>query len=141
MQLIEMEGGTVITATMATQRQQMRRHGVIRARNATSDPQARTPVWQYGVGFLMAFALFTALLGNITARPSGEVSRYVTVTVGESGTLWEIAAAHPIPGLATAETVALIRSANALDSGLVHAGQVLQVPASDTPVSVGLAAR
>ena len=97
----------------------------------------RTPAWRYAVGCLMACALIAALIGQVYRPSAPAVEGYIAVAVGESGTLWEIAAEHPVPGLPTADTVALIRAANGLDSDVIHDGQVLRVPA---PAAVDRAA-
>ncbi len=62
---------------------------------------------------------------------------WASVTVPEAATLWALAQDHPVPGLSTAETVALIRESNALQSATIHEGQVLRVPARlDATVAV-----
>jgi hypothetical protein len=73
------------------------------------------------------------------ARTTGSTGApdFITVSVAEGDTLWEIAATHPIPGYSTLQVIDLIRSANALDENVIYPGQVLCVPqAQSRPAAV-----
>ncbi|MCE5191455.1 MAG: LysM peptidoglycan-binding domain-containing protein [Actinomycetia bacterium] len=72
---------------------------------------------------VLAAAVLPALSAADAAWPAA-----VTIKVGEAQTLWEIAKAHPIEGLSTAQTVAAIRERNGLTESGLLAGQLLKVP-------------
>ncbi|MDY0340911.1 MAG: LysM peptidoglycan-binding domain-containing protein [Coriobacteriia bacterium] len=61
-----------------------------------------------------------------TDRPAPDT--WAAITVSDSGTLWTIAREHPVPGLSTADNVALIKESNRLDSAVIMPGQTLRVP-------------
>lgn len=76
---------------------------------------------------LVAAALVATLLWFSAAGVNGEVpTRPVRVESGDS--LWSLAAAHPVEGLNTDQTVQLIRQVNEIDGSTLHAGQLLHVP-------------
>jgi len=77
---------------------------------------------------LFAIALLAGALSPMLRGPLPEPASYASATVDEHDTLWEIAALHPVDGLSTAETVAVIRRVNALETAVIHPGQVLRVP-------------
>lgn len=78
-------------------------------------------------GLCLAFALLT-----LTLQPAPPAAgSWTTVSIRQHSTLWDIARAHPVPGLTTAETVDLIRTHNSLEAPDLIAGQPLLVPASD----------
>lgn len=80
------------------------------------------------VGILLATAM-VVLLAGVIARPAvPAASVWTDVSLGQNGTLWELAQAHPVPGLSVSETVDLIQAANNLSSSTVHVGQSLRVP-------------
>ncbi|MDO8915246.1 MAG: LysM domain-containing protein [Coriobacteriia bacterium] len=80
------------------------------------------------------FAIVLALLVVAAALPtaSGSVraaSATHRVRIAASDTLWSVAAANPVAGLTTAESVAVIRRLNGLeDSALLQPGAVITVP-------------
>ena len=79
------------------------------------------------LGLCLAVALLT-----LTLRPAPQTAdSWTTVSVRQHSTLWDIARAHPVPGLTTAETVDLIRTHNSLEAPDLIAGQPLLVPTSD----------
>jgi hypothetical protein len=53
-----------------------------------------------------------------------------TVKVSSGDTLWTLAARNPVPGLATADTVELIRHTNGLDGSAIQTGQLISVPSA-----------
>lgn len=75
---------------------------------------------------LAILLLFAVTAGNALA--AGQVRAH-TVTVESGQTLSQIAA-RDMPSLPTKEAVARLQLANGLSSSDVHAGQVLQVPAT-----------
>jgi hypothetical protein len=80
------------------------------------------------------FAIVLALLVIAAALPTASGSTRVAsathrVRIAESDTLWSVAAANPVAGLTTAESVAVIRRLNGLeDSVLLQPGAVITVP-------------
>jgi len=54
------------------------------------------------------------------------------VRVRPTQTLWDLATAHPVPGLTTAQTVEHIKRINSLSTSQLAAGQTIQVPAVGT---------
>lgn len=96
-------------------------------RHSTSDRLSTAEVMAVVV---MALALIGAALSPALGRTAARVVAGPSVTVPERGTLWEIASAHPVPGLTTAETVELIKELNGIADGTVlRPGQVVLVPA------------
>lgn len=78
---------------------------------------------------VMALALIGAALSPALGRATDPAASPSAVTVPPNGTLWEIAAAHPVPGQTTAEIVQTIKDLNGLPDGAVlQPGQVLLVP-------------
>lgn len=80
---------------------------------------------------LVAIAIIAAAVGPSLLGSPGSPLRTATIKVSANDTLWEIAAAHPAPGLSTAETVEAIRELNGSGSDTIVAGQTLIVPALD----------
>ncbi len=83
---------------------------------------------------VLAFALMAVLAigvvlasGAVGTLESGTPTPTETVMVGTGDTLWDIAA-EAADGGDTREMVERIKSLNALDSGMVTAGQRLRVP-------------
>ena len=83
---------------------------------------------------VLAFALMVVLAigvalasGAVGTQESGTPTPTETVMVGTGDTLWDIAADAAGDG-DTREMVERIKSLNALDSGMVTAGQRLRVP-------------
>ena len=74
----------------------------------------------------------TALLVVLTIGTAGAadpaVPSWGAVLVHDNATLWDLARAHPVEGLGTAQTVALIQERNGLTTGTIAAGQSLDVP-------------
>jgi hypothetical protein len=77
--------------------------------------------------------LMWAVVGAASAPASPHIERWSPVLVEEHATVWDLARAHPIRGLTTAETVALIRSHNGLAGAALRVGQSLEVPAEASP--------
>jgi hypothetical protein len=88
----------------------------------------------------MIAASVVAVVGHGSPVPGVGVTSFDTIAVTEGGSLWQIATEHPVPGLATSETVELIRSTNRLHTAIVHVGQTIRVPAQ-TPPGTSLASR
>ncbi|MBN2248291.1 MAG: LysM peptidoglycan-binding domain-containing protein [Coriobacteriia bacterium] len=98
-----------------------------RAGQKTPDPARVLARVLYALLLVAAAAAITA---SVTAHPERPVPvAWSSVTVGPSATLWTIAQANPVEGLSTAETVALIKDSNRLDSAIIAPGQTLLVPA------------
>ena len=94
-------------------------------------PHAFTPT-EIAVLALIGVALCAAAVSPAIRGPRPGPASYASVTVDDRDTLWNIAADHPVDGLSTADTVAVIREVNGLDSAVIHPGQVLTVPSGDT---------
>lgn len=112
-----------------------RRPGVAVRRGVRSTPMVPPAALFLAVLAVVVIAASLALSPGSPA-PSG----WSTVAVAEWGTLWELAGTHPVPGLSTAETVALIQAENNLSDSTLYAGQTLRVPAI-TAESVTVASR
>ena len=80
------------------------------------------------VAVLFATTLVWQLLGTDTVA----IERTAVISVAPSDTLWEIAEAHPMEGLTTAETVDAIVAINEMDTSSLVAGQALLVPAPNS---------
>lgn len=86
---------------------------------------------------LLASAAVVVALSRAAQPTPPQPEAWASVTVSEAVTLWTLAQSHPVAGLSTAETVALIKESNALRSATIHEGQILQVPARlDTSIAV-----
>lgn len=82
-----------------------------------------------GIALVIAAGLVVILSLATDVNPPARFT-WSAVSVDPSGTLWEIAAEHPVEGLSTAQTVDLIRDENGLASSTLHTGQTLVVPAN-----------
>lgn len=92
------------------------------------------------VRFVIAGIVLTALAGAlafsfVSARMESErmaaaSARRTEVSVAQGDSLWSLASEHPVEGLDTAKTVALIRDWNGLANGALSVGAVLTVPAA-----------
>lgn len=101
-------------------------------------PSARTRAARIQAGDAALLGIFglclaVALLALALRPAPPSAASWTPVTIGEHSTLWDVARAHPVPGLSTAETVALIRTHNGLETPDLVAGQPLFVPASLGP--------
>ena len=76
---------------------------------------------------VIAVIVVVVASGSRTA-PTPATTGAVKVSPGES--LWSIAAANPVEGLTTPETVEVIRRSNHLTSDAITTGSVLRVPAT-----------
>lgn len=96
------------------------------------------PTLARAAGSLLVVSAAIVIVFALAASP--QQPRPVTwssISVGHTGTLWEIAAEHGVEGLSTAETVDLIRKENGLSSSTLYSGQTLIVPAAGSePLSV-----
>jgi Tfp pilus assembly protein FimV len=85
------------------------------------------------VFWMTVLAIFVVLVGVAPAAgdpvPSGATAA-ITVRVSASDTLWTIAAAHRLPGLTTAQMVAVISEINSA-TGEITPGTALKVPVDD----------
>lgn len=87
---------------------------------------------------LEGIILFACLASVVLAFAAGSRSatapsvQTVSVRVDATQTLWDLASAHPIEGLTTAQTVEHIKAINGLSTSQLLAGQTLDVPASAT---------
>lgn len=75
----------------------------------------------------IALVMCAALSLGRTAAPM--VDATVTVKIAPSDTLWDLARTHPVSGLTTAQTVAVIRDLNQMSTSAIVAGETLKVPA------------
>lgn len=83
-----------------------------------------------GAAVVLVTAAVVVMAAGAAFQPKQpEPSAWTSVAVDSSGTLWEIAVQHGVPGLSTSETVDLIRAENGLASSTLYAGQTLRVPA------------
>jgi hypothetical protein len=84
------------------------------------------PFWVFSI--VLALLVITAALP--TASGSSRVSSATRrVRIAATDTLWSVAAANPVGGLTTAESVAVIRNLNGLEDGVtLQPGAVITVP-------------
>lgn len=88
---------------------------------------------------VLLFALIFA--GYRAVKPgAAEFAGTEAHKVSESQTLWEIASAHRIDGMSTAETVEVIKSLNGLTDSSLRVGQVVEVPV-DSSANTAMASR
>lgn len=83
----------------------------------------------------LAFAGYRAVTPAAAEFPGTEAHK-----VSASQTLWEIASAHRIDGMSTAETVEVIKSLNGLTDSSLRVGQVVEVPV-DSAANTAMASR
>ncbi|MBN2405744.1 MAG: LysM peptidoglycan-binding domain-containing protein [Coriobacteriia bacterium] len=102
-------------------------HARRRARPAKPGSTHFTPV-EIGILVLFAVTLLAAAVGPSLLHDRSIPQDSITVKVGESDTLWEIAASNPVAGMSTAENVSLIRRMNGVTNGGVVTGQLLIIP-------------
>jgi len=105
-----------------------------------SELVTNTRLLRLGYGALVVCAAVAIALSAAARIDRPTPDAWSAITVGESGTLWAIAQAHPVPGLSTADTVALIKESNLLDSAVIMPGQTLRVPAQPSS-AVAVASR
>lgn len=134
-----MTGHSTVTSPI-TRREHMVRAGGANIRNVRRARAGSIPAARAALALLMVFASVVAITGHPASVTGAAVTRFETVTVAEGGNLWQIATAHPVQGLETAETVDLIRATNRLATSVVHVGQTLRVPAQG-PAGASLASR
>lgn len=111
----------------------------------TADTKVDTQSALIRFGRIAYAALILAATVAIIMSAAARIDRpqphaWISVTVGDSSTLWTIAQEYPVPGLTTAETVALIKESNVLTSAVINPGQPLRVPVQDQP-ALSLASR
>ncbi len=102
-------------------------HATRRDRPAKPGATRFTPV-EIGILVLFAVSLVAAAVGPSLLRDRSIPQDSITVKVGESDTLWEIAASNPVAGMSTAEHVSLIQRMNGVTNSGVVAGQLLIIP-------------
>lgn len=84
-----------------------------------------------GIVVSCIFTAYTVLQSEQTAYHAAVTSEQLeAVTVAPGDSLWSIAAAHPLEGLDTAAVADAIQAINALESGTLQPGMVLNVPVS-----------
>lgn len=81
---------------------------------------------------VIVVGLVVMLLGP-QADAGSEPVPAVSHVVKAGETLWSIANAHTAPGEDVRRTVALIRSANGMQSGTVRAGATITIPVGEIP--------
>lgn len=100
----------------------------------------RLSVVELAIVALAAVVLVACALISTGRQGSVPSVESVTVRVSPSDTLWGIAKDHPVSGLSTAQTVALIRDLNEMSTSAIIAGETLRVPA-DPAVGTAMARR
>lgn len=106
---------------------------------ATGLLSSRSALATATVVVLILAAITVAALSLLVQPAVPAPSGWTQVSVQPSASLWSLASAHPVAGLSTAETAALIAEENGLGSGVIHPGQTLSVPSSiqaDTAVAL-----
>ncbi len=99
----------------------------VRARTTDSAAAMHT-VGAAAVGLLIVATVVVAIL-TLTVHPAApEPEAWTSISVGPNDSVWAVAAAHPVQGRSTHDTVELICSRNNLASATVHPGQTLLVP-------------
>ncbi|GAB4286553.1 MAG: hypothetical protein Kow0067_10560 [Coriobacteriia bacterium] len=101
--------------------------------------RTRLTIVEASVLAIVAIALVAAAVGPALARDE-HVGRTKTIKVSTNDSLWTIAAADPVDGLTTAQTVRLIKDMNGLSESVIVDGQLLTVP-SDEHASAAMARR
>jgi len=88
---------------------------------------------------LILAAIVVAALSLVLQPPAPVPPGWTETTVEPAGSLWTLAAAHPVEGLSTAETATLIAEENGLESAILRPGQIVRVPSrviADTAVAL-----
>ncbi len=117
------------------------RHGVahaVRPANLSSGRVSRTALARVSYVLLLASAVLAIVISTLSTPDQPTPAAWSAITVEPSATLWSIAQAHPVPGLGTAEAVALIKESNGLESAHIAPGQTLIVPAADATAVAAL---
>jgi len=99
----------------------------------TVDPIAVRRMARIAFAILLVAAAIVVTVSRAYAPDRPVPGGWSSITVAQGSSLWDVAAANPIAGLSTPETIAVIRDANGLSSSTLLAGQVLRVPASSAP--------
>ncbi|RVU98361.1 LysM peptidoglycan-binding domain-containing protein [Coriobacteriales bacterium OH1046] len=113
----------------------------IRQRRARPEasPQTRLSLFQKFetaliIGLVLAALGLVLRLGSLSAaarfQSQLDAMPSTSITVHSGDSLWELAEAHAPEGMGTDSAIRWIREKNGLDTALIHAGQVLVVPAS-----------
>lgn len=84
-----------------------------------------------GLMLLLALALIACVF--LSRAPQVAADRTTTVRVRTGETLWNLARSHPVTGLSTAQTVALIAELNQLEGRMLAAGTTVRVPSAQRP--------
>ncbi len=92
---------------------------------------ARTAL-RIGLASVLAASLMV-LLFVPTADADRGAAPTVSYVVRSGDTLWELAAAHTPPSGDVRRTVGSIMAANGLDSALITAGEVVEIPVGEIP--------
>ncbi len=106
---------------------QPRCRSVSRRRSVRSPVRRLSDVERAGRA-LAVVALLVSLWSAVTPAVVHEHGPWDDILVDHGQSLWEIAAANPVPGADVAHTVAAIRARNGLDSAVLQPGQRLSVP-------------
>lgn len=85
-----------------------------------------------GLASVLAASLMV-LLFVPTADADRGAAPTVSYVVRSGDTLWELAAAHTPPSGDVRRTVGSIMAANGLDSALITAGEVVEIPVGEIP--------
>ncbi|MHB9002721.1 MAG: LysM peptidoglycan-binding domain-containing protein [Coriobacteriia bacterium] len=89
-----------------------------------------TPIEALLLVLLLCALVFTTLNGDYSGSMPSSLDT-TTIRVRQADTLWGVAASHPVDGLDTAQTVALIQELNEMSDSALAAGQTLEVPARE----------
>ncbi len=106
-----------------------RRHATRGPRRNRRTARVRTSPLDLALYVAVGVTVLLVVLTIGTAGPANPaVPGWRAVLVDDNATLWDLARAHPVEGLGTAQTVALIQERNGLATGTIAAGQRLDVP-------------
>jgi hypothetical protein len=110
------------------------------ARVSRSEIMRRSALATGAATALIIAAVGVAALGMLAEAEPPAPASWMNVRVEPNASLWTLASAHPVEGLSTAETVALIERENGLAVGGLQVGETLLVPA-ETSSATALAQR
>lgn len=96
------------------------------------EPDPRRAMLRLALLPVIAVGLAVLLLSP-QADAGSESVAMVSHVVKAGETLWSIASTHTASGEDVRRTVALIRSANGMSSGTVHAGAIITIPVGEIP--------
>lgn len=110
--------------------------GGLQGRMNTQTLPSLSPLQRFAAGAALIAAIVVLFSASLVRTYSDAAARaavvqdaaYVEVVVISGQGLWDIAEAHPVQGLSTAELVDHIIEVNELPNATIHSGQHLSVP-------------